>query len=206
MKIGEVEYTDLTNDFGYWSVEIEDIRNYFPINIVDRPNTYNPFTGWNIANDVKIFMEEVIRKIAIPKSLHTSKINCWGNYFNRSQYNYHKFHHVPHIDGPGWVGNLWLSDHEEGSRGTQFYNYKDEWKLDEFTCPRPVELLEELETTWKQWDTTDVEKYGFKYMGTAPAKKNTMTIYNSCVPHKAYIGDQCNISWSQLVQVCKSFT
>ena len=147
-----------------------------------------------------------MRKVAIPKGSHTSKVNTWGNYFNRFQYNYHKFHHIPHIDGPGWVGNLWLSENEDGSRGTQFYNYKDEWKNDDFTCPRPMMLLKEIETTWKQWDITDVEKYGFKYMGTAPAKKNTMTIYNSCVPHKAYIGENCNTSWSQLVQVCKAFT
>ena len=68
-----------------------------------------------------------------------------------------------------------MSENEEGTRGTEFYNYKDEWKTDEFTCPRPFELLKELETTWKQWDTSDVEKYGFEYMGTAPAKKNTIT-------------------------------
>jgi len=206
MKIGEVEYTNLTDDFGYWTVEVKDIRTYFPINIVDHPNTYNPFIGWNITNDIKTFIEDTVRKVAIPKESHTSKVNSWGNYFNRFQYNYHKFHHIPHVDGPGWVGNLWLSDNEDGSRGTQFYNYNDEWKNDDFTCPRPMMLLKEYETTWKQWDISDVEKYGFKYMGTAPAKKNTMTIYNSCVPHKAYIGEKCNTSWSQLVQVCKAFT
>ena len=206
MRIGEVKYTNLTDDFGYWTVEVKDIRTYFPINIVDHPNTYNPFIGWDIVNDVKTFIEDTVRKVAIPKESHTSKVNSWGNYFNRFQYNYHKFHHIPHVDGPGWVGNLWLSENEDGSRGTQFYNYKDEWKNDDFTCPRPMMLLKEIETTWKQWDITDVEKYGFKYMGTAPAKKNTMTIYNSCVPHKAYIGENCNTSWSQLVQVCKAFT
>ena len=206
MRIGEVKYTNLTDDFGYWTVEVKDIRTYFPINIVDHPNTYNPFIGWNITNDIKTFIEDTVRKVAIPKESHTSKVNSWGNYFNRFQYNYHKFHHIPHVDGPGWVGNLWLSENEDGSRGTQFYNYKDEWKNDDFTCPRPMMLLKEIETTWKQWDITDVEKYGFKYMGTAPAKKNTITIYNSCVPHKAYIGENCNTSWSQLVQVCKAFT
>ena len=206
MRIGEVKYTNLTDDFGYWTVEVKDIRTYFPINIVDHPNTYNPFIGWNITNDIKTFIEDTVRKVAIPKESHTSKVNSWGNYFNRFQYNYHKFHHIPHVDGPGWVGNLWLSDNEDGSRGTQFYNYNDEWKNDDFTCPRPMMLLKEYETTWKQWDISDVEKYGFKYMGTAPAKKNTMTIYNSCVPHKAYIGENCNTSWSQLVQVCKAFT
>ena len=40
-------------------------------------------------------------------------------------------------------------------------------------------------------------------MGTAPAVKNTITIYNSCVPHKAFIGDNVDRSWSQLVQISK---
>ena len=202
MKIGRIEYTNLTDDFGYWTVYVEDMNDYLPIKIKNNPDNYNPFTGWDIIDEVKDFVEKVIRKIYMLESRKLN-VNTWGNYFNRSRYTYHKFHHIPHIDGPGWVGNLWLSDNEEGSRGTQFYNYKDEWKTDEFTCPRPFELLKELETTWKQWDTSDVEKYGFEYMGTAPAKKNTITIYNSCVPHKAYIGEKCNTSWSQLVQVSK---
>ena len=99
-----------------------------------------------------------------------------------------------------------MSDNEDGSRGTQFYNYKDEWKKDNFTFSGGIELWFEQETTWKQWDKSEVEKYGFEYMGTAPAKKNTITIYNSCVPHKAYIGEKCDTSWSLLVQVCKTFT
>ena len=202
MKIGRIEYTNLTDDFGYWTVYVEDMNDYLPIKIKNNPDNYNPFTGWDIIDEVKDFVEKVICKIYMLESRKLN-VNTWGNYFNRSRYTYHKFHHIPHIDGPGWVGNLWLSDNEEGSRGTQFYNYKDEWKTDEFTCPRPFELLKELETTWKQWDTSDVEKYGFEYMGTAPAKKNTITIYNSCVPHKAYIGEKCNTSWSQLVQVSK---
>ena len=205
MKIGRIEYTNLTDDFGYWTVYVEDINDYLPIKIKNNPDNYNPFTGWDITDEVKDFVESVIRKIYMLES-YKLNVNTWGNYFNRSRYTYHKFHHIPHIDGPGWVGNLWLSDNEEGSRGTQFYNYKDEWKTDEFTCPRPFELLKELETTWKQWDTSEVEKYGFEYMGTAPAKKNTITLYNSCVPHKAYIGEKCNTSWSQLVQVCKTFS
>ena len=54
-----------------------------------------------------------------------------------------------------------------------------------------------------QWEVSKVESYGFEYMGTAPAVKNTITIYNSCVPHKAYIGDEVDRSWSQLVQLSK---
>ena len=82
-------------------------------------------------------------KVAIPEGEHLRSVVGWGNYYTKSRYTFHKFHHIPHIDGPGWVGNLWLSDHEEGSRGTQFYNYKDEWKedLSEFKKIREKYLL-----------------------------------------------------------------
>ena len=203
MRIGEVNYTNLTKDFGYWTVEVEDIGNYLPIRIKNKPDNYNPFIGWKIDDDVEKFIEDTVRKIAIPDDADISKVIPWGNYFDRTTFCFHKFHHVPHVDYPGWVGNLWLSEHPEGSRGTQFYNYNDDWKKDLFDFPRPEELLQEVETTWKQWDISKVESYGFEYMGTAPAKKNTITIYNSCVPHKAYIGNEIDKSWSQLVQLSK---
>ena len=203
MKIGEVEYTKLTDDFGYWTVKVEDIGTYLPIKLAHEPGKRNPFIGWKIADDVEKFIENTVREIAIPDDVDISRSIPWGNYFDRSRFAYHKFHHLPHVDFPGWVGNLWLSQHPKGSRGTQFYNYKDEWKSDLFNFTGPTELLNELETDWKQWDISKVESYGFEYMGTAPAEKNTMTIYNSCVPHKAYIGDEVDRSWSQLVQLSK---
>ena len=203
MKIGEVDYTNLTDEFGYWTVKVEDIGDYLPIKIKDRADDYNPFIGWKISDDVEKFIEDTVRKIAVPDDAEISKVIPWGNYFDRFNYYYHKFHHVPHVDYPGWVGNLWLSEHPEGSRGTQFYNYKDDWKRDRFDFPRPEELLEQYETSWQQWEISKVESYGFEYMGTAPAVKNTITIYNSCVPHKAFIGDDVNKSWSQLVQISK---
>ena len=203
MKIGEVDYTNLTDEFGYWTVKVEDIGDYLPIKIKDRADDYNPFIGWKISDDVEKFIEDTVRKVAVPDDAEISKVIPWGNYFDRFNYYYHKFHHVPHVDYPGWVGNLWLSEHPEGSRGTQFYNYKDDWKRDRFDFPRPEELLEQYETSWQQWEISKVESYGFEYMGTAPAVKNTITIYNSCVPHKAFIGDDVNKSWSQLVQISK---
>ena len=203
MKIGGIDYTNLTQDFGYWTVKVEDIDDYLPIKIKDRADDYNPFIGWKISDDVEKFIEDTVRKVAVPDNAEISKVIPWGNYFDRFNYYYHKFHHVPHVDYPGWVGNLWLSEHPEGSRGTQFYNYKDDWKRDRFDFPRPEELLEQYETSWHQWEISKVESYGFEYMGTAPAVKNTITIYNSCVPHKAFIGDDVDRSWSQLVQISK---
>ena len=203
MRIGEVNYTNLTNDFGYWTVKVEDIGDYLPIKIDHEPGQYNPFIGWKIDDEVEKFIENTVREIVVPDNADISRVLPWGNYFDRSNYYYHKFHHVPHVDFPGWVGNLWLSEHPEGSRGTQFYNYKDGWKIDRFDFPRPEELLQQYENSWTQWEISKVESYGFEYMGTAPAVKNTITIYNSCVPHKAYIGDEVDRSWSQLVQLSK---
>ena len=174
-----------------------------PIKIDHEPGKYNPFIGWRVDKEVEKFIEDTVREIAVPDNADISRVLPWGNYFDRSNYYYHKFHHVPHVDFPGWVGNLWLSEHPEGSRGTQFYNYKDGWKIDRFDFPRPEELLSQYENSWQQWEISKVESYGFEYMGTAPAVKNTITIYNSCVPHKAYIGDEVDRSWSQLVQLSK---
>ena len=148
MRIGEVNYTNLTNDFGYWTVKVEDIGNYLPIKIDNEPGQYNPFIGWKIDEEVEKFIENTVREIAVPDNTDISRVLTWGNYFDRSNYYYHKFHHVPHVDFPGWVGNLWLSEHPKGSRGTQFYNYKDGWKKDRFDFPRPEELLEQYETSW----------------------------------------------------------
>ena len=94
MKIGEIEYTNLTDDFGYWTVEVKDIRTYLPINISDQPNLYNPFTAWSICNDVKYFMEDVIRKVAIPEGEQLRSIVGLGNYYTKSRYTFHKFHHI----------------------------------------------------------------------------------------------------------------
>ena len=156
MIIGEVDYTNLTKDFGYWTVEVEDIGDYLPIRIKNKPDNYNPFIGWKIDDDVEKFIEDTVRKIAIPDDADISKVIPWGNYFDRTTFCFHKFHHVPHVDYPGWVGNLWLSEHPQGSRGTQFYNYNDDWKKDLFDFPRPEELLKEVETTWQQWDISKV--------------------------------------------------
>ena len=203
MRIGGFDWTSLTEDIGYWTVEVDDIGQHIPVQSLETSAHNNPFMGWKTWDDVVSFIEDTVRTMAIPDDVPTFDVDAWGNYFDRSQYTCHKFHHLPHIDGPGWVGNLWLSDHPESSRGTQFYNYNDDWKKDEFNFPGPAELLNEIETTWEQWDISMVESYGFTYLGTAPAKKNTITIYNSCVPHVAYIGDECDKSWSHIVKISK---
>ena len=30
MRIGEVDYTNVTEDFGYWTVQVDDIKDYLP--------------------------------------------------------------------------------------------------------------------------------------------------------------------------------
>ena len=34
MKIGGIEYSNITQDFGYWTVYVEDINDYLPIDLI----------------------------------------------------------------------------------------------------------------------------------------------------------------------------
>ena len=68
MRIGEVTYTNLTNDFGYWTVKVEDIGDYLPIKIDHEPGKYNPFIGWKIDDEVEKFIENTVREIVVPET------------------------------------------------------------------------------------------------------------------------------------------
>ena len=61
MRIGEVNYTNLTNDFGYWTVKVEEIGNYLPIKIDHVAGQYNPFIGWKIDEEVQKFIDNTVR-------------------------------------------------------------------------------------------------------------------------------------------------
>ena len=83
MRIGEVNYTNLTNDFGYWTVKVEDIRDYLPIKIDHEPGQCNPFIGWKIDDEVEKFIENTVREIVVPDNADISRVLPWGNYFDR---------------------------------------------------------------------------------------------------------------------------
>ena len=130
-------------------LDFEDYRRFSQI-FMEKRDKYIP---------IEKFIENTVRQVAVPKDADISRVLPWGNYFDRKNFYYHRYHHVPHVDFPGWVGNLWLSEHPEGSRGTQFYNYKDNWKHDRFDFPRPEKLLGEWESSWHQWEISEVESY-----------------------------------------------
>ena len=115
------------------------------------------------------------------------------------------------------VGNLWMVDHEQ-HRSTRFFNFKDQWKDDRFTMLKDLmkptcrqkgflhELQSEIEYVWENFGIEYIESWGFEYLGEAPCKKNTITVYNSMMPHTAYIDETINECYSQLVKVATAPT
>ena len=94
MRIGEVDYTNVTEDFGYWTVQVEDIKDYLPIKIDHHEGAYNPFIGWKIDDEVEKFIEDTVRQIAVPKDADISRVLPWGNYFDRKNFYYHRFKEI----------------------------------------------------------------------------------------------------------------
>jgi len=62
-------------------------------------------------------------------------------------------------------------------------------------------LQHDIEYVWENFGNSYIEAWGFEYLGMAPARKNTITVYNSMMPHTAYIDDSVRESYSQLVKV-----
>ncbi len=225
MEITGVEWTDLADDFGYYTVSVSGIEEERPVPFPSAPIN-NCFKAWKASDELEKFIGDVVQDLMYYGDKSEGKWTypvpnigrkCWGNYFDRIRHKSMQFSHLPHVDGPGWVGNLWMTDHPEGERGTQFYTYKSQWKEDKFSFMKDVlkpsstskemirRLQDNIEYYWEQWDIGSIEGYGFKYLGTAPAKKDTITVYNSMIPHTAYCGN-IDISYSQLVKVATAPT
>ena len=205
-----VEWTQLSDTFGYYTVTVEGIEEFSPRPFPSAPIN-NCFKAWKAPDELEKFIGDIVEEL-MPEKENIGR-KCWGNYYDRIRHKSFQFSHLPHIDGMGWVGNLWLTDHPEGERGTQFYSYKDQHLENKFSFMKDglkpsskiKEMIRRLQSTeefyWEQWDIGAIEGYGFKYVGTAPCKKNTITVYNSMMPHTAYCGPKVDISYSQLVKV-----
>lgn len=211
MEITGVEWTALTEDFGYYTVDVDGLPEFEPAPFKN-PTLVNPFWAWKVElEQVERFIGDVVEDL-MPSSENIGR-KSWGNYYDKLRHKTIKFTHLPHMDGPGWVGNLWITDHEPGTRGTKFFSYKDQWKEDKFTFLKDLmkptcrqkrflhDLQHETEYVWENFGNSYIEAWGFEYLGMAPARKNTITVYNSMMPHTAYIDDSVRESYSQLVKV-----
>ena len=213
MEITGVEWTSLSEDFGFYTVSLDDVPP-FDVKPFRNPTECNPFWAWEDSY-IEKFIGDVVEDL-MDGTPNIGRKN-WGNYYNRLKHKTWKFSHLPHIDGPGMVGNLWMVDHEQ-HRSTRFFNFKDQWKDDRFTMLKDLmkptcsqkgflhELQNEIEYVWENFGIEYIESWGFEYLGEAPCKKNTITVYNSMMPHTAYIDETINECYSQLVKVATAPT
>lgn len=210
MEICGVEWTQLTEDFGYHTVQLDNLPEVVP-EPFSNPTDCNPFKAWEVDLEIEKFVGDVVEDL-MNGTPNIGRKN-WGNYYDKIRHKTWRFSHLPHIDGPGMVGNLWFVDQPEGQRSTRFFNFKDQWKDNRFTMLKDLmkpscdkkqylhRLQTEVEYSWENFGIDYIESWGFEYIGEAPCKKNTITVYNSMIPHTAYIGDDVRLCYSQLAKV-----
>jgi hypothetical protein len=218
------EYVQLDKEIGYWITEhpfigdgfdiFKELISTFPIqkdnNLVGNMDP-NPFDTihvpeWVSGNIARIISEFYQLHSNIP--IFNSQLHEWGNVYFKDRARPIKCWRIPHIDYVhGMVANLWFTDHDVKDSGTKLYRYHgrmyneiydfqtdvlhpkhEEWKLMS-TAPKRADA-------WFNIPDTELAAWGFEYLGTAPTKEGTMTMYNSNICHLAYISEQVDFRWS----------
>ena len=122
--------------------------------------------------------------------------------------------YIPHVDFPhdeGWIGNLWLSEHEKEQTTTDIYEYKGE--VSEGRYDFQLDSRHQRYKEWHDWvgdgkNHTDgfqnltgkqAFHWGFRKIASAPVEYGTMTIYNANLPHCPFIDDSVqSVSYTHL--------
>ena len=135
----------------------------------------------------------------------------WGNIYIKGECRPLTNSYIPHVDFPyeeGWIGNLWLSEHEEKETETRLYEYKGE--VSEGRYDFQLDSRHHRYKEWHDWigkGNKHVEGFqnlspeqafhwGFKPVGAAPCRYGTMTIYNANTPHCPFVADSVEWRWS----------
>lgn len=216
----DYEYTDLGHG-GYWTVndpfyddgfeKFKGIIKAFPIqkdNNRDGNPDPNPFDTIHVPTWVSSCICYLMRDFYvkyISGTIVEPNLFEWGNIYYKGRSRPIIAHRLPHIDNPdGLVGNLWFTDHEVS--GTDLFKFNGkmiEGNYDfmvNYNHPKHPEYKAMLHKgrseQWFNFDYEKLEEYGFEYLGRAPAKENTITIYQASMCHNAYIDIDTQFRWS----------
>ena len=219
-----VEYVKLDADLGYWIAENPFYDNGFDLfrNLVstfpiqkdnNHPDNFdpNPFDTihlpeW-IYKDVCFLLKAFYLKNNCI-SIVDPEIHEWGNVYFKNKARPISCWRIPHIDySYGIVANLWFTDHDVNDSATKLYKYhgKMQHEIYDFQIDESHKLHKKWKTlaenpvrtdSWFNMSDDELLEWGFEYIGSAPTKEGTMTIYNSNISHSAYVSKNVDFRWS----------
>lgn len=219
-----VEYVPLDQNIGFWIAEnpfqgngfelFRELVSAFPIQKDNNdPNNFdpNPFDTihlpeWVYKNLCFLIKDFYLKHTDI--QVIDPQIHEWGNVYYKKRSNPISCWRIPHIDYVhGIVANLWFTNHDISQSSTRIYRYKGtmfdeiyDFQVDEnHKMHKRWKELAEQPKRKKQWfnmTNDELSEWGFEYLGDAPTKEGTMTMYRSNVCHSAFVAESVDFRWS----------
>lgn len=220
----EYEFISLGYGLGYWVVGdpfLEDsfelfknIINCFPIQKSNSLNSSiqpNPFDTVHVPEWVHkdlclltrdFYLQQIKTQVFEPQA------HEWGNVYYRESSKPISCWRIPHIDyDHGMVANLWFTDHKLEDSCTKIYKYHGEVEnlvYDFQTDPthrmheawRAVSETPTKNLGWFNTSDTELAEWGFEYLGSAPTREKTLTMYQANICHTPFISENVDFRWS----------
>jgi hypothetical protein len=218
------EYIKLDREIGYWITDdpfigdgfeiFKDLIASFPI---QKDNNHpdnmdpNPFDTIHVPTWISKDITNVIKEFYQQNNtidIFNPQMHEWGNVYFKERAKPITCWRIPHIDYVhGIVANLWFTDHDIADSGTKLYRYHGKMYNEIYDFQKDIrhpkhEAWRTLSTSPKRADAwfnmpdSELIDWGFEYLGTAPSKKGTMTLYNTDICHLAYISNNVEFRWS----------
>jgi hypothetical protein len=220
----KTEYVHLVDDIGYWITEspfyddgfeiFKNLISTFPIqndNNSEHSIAPNPFDSIHLPEWAYKNLCFMIRDFYLKKFdplFFDPQIHEWGNVYYKSISRPISCWRIPHIDyHHGMVTNMWFTDHAIEDSSTKFYKYHGKVYKDvyDFQVETDHPMHEEWKSlaenltradSWFNMGDDELKHWGFEYVGEAPTKYNTMTMYKANVCHTAYVSPRVDFRWS----------
>jgi hypothetical protein len=220
----KIEYIDLGYGIGYWIAEdpflgegfdlYREMISGFPIQ-KDGSSAHNtdpnPFDTIHLPDwaykDLCFFLRDFYLRNFLPEPVDP-QIHEWGNIYFKNHTRPISCWRIPHIDYfKGIVGNLWFTDHDIDESCTKIYKYHGtiindlyDFQIDKnhplHNRWRDIAQTPTRADNWFNFSDDELNEWGFEFLGRAPSKVKTMTIYKSDICHLAYITDKIEFRWS----------
>jgi len=218
------EYVELGQGIGYWIVEdpfeddgfdhFKNIINCFPIqknNSLNSSTQPNPFDTIHVPEWVHKDLCLLVRDFYIKHctiNIVDPQVHEWGNVYFKNLIRPISCWRIPHIDYEyGMVANLWFTNHKLEDSCTKLYKYHGVIK--DLRYDFQIDTTHKMHQEWKYiaenpkknegWfnaDDNELKRWGFEYVGSAPTREKTLTMYNANVCHTPFISDDVEFRWS----------